>query len=50
MFKSPPKHNRTNSNLVSQVFKNTWSFANHQKHIAAHIDSIKFGRDDYGYG
>ena len=36
--------------LLSAVTKFNWSPSKTRKHIAAHIDHVKFGRDDYGFG
>lgn len=36
--------------LVKAIRKHDWSVLNTKHHIAAHIDHLKFGREDYGYG
>lgn len=36
--------------LVNSITKYEWSLQKSPKHIAAHIDHVKFGREDYGYG
>ena len=36
--------------LLKQVARASWTRTESPKHIASHIDHIKFGREDYGYG
>lgn len=36
--------------LLKQIARSNWTRTESPKHIASHIDHIKFGRDDYGYG
>jgi hypothetical protein len=36
--------------MISAVTKYNWSQQKQGKHIAAHIDFVKFGREDYGFG
>lgn len=36
--------------LINAVYKHDWNLKKSPRHIAAHIDHVKFGREDYGYG
>jgi hypothetical protein len=37
-------------NLLNQAARSSWLKSDSPKHIASHLQSIKFGREDYGYG
>ena len=36
--------------LLQQAAQASWIKSDSPKHIASHIDNVKFGRDNYGYG
>jgi hypothetical protein len=36
--------------LILQASRASWDKTESPKHIASHIDNVKFGRENYGYG